>query len=786
MIDSLLFYVSFIFAILLPGFSLMKLIFREKKFSIIEILPFSFSISVAYVSLLGYLLELTGLDFKLFFYLYLISASIIVFINYTVNKKKWFSIKSSLEPPDFTISIFAVICVIYAAWTGIWLSHTADSFYHIKAVRSIIENNEIILKNLFFDSNFTGIQPSAGTWHLTLAIITKFTNLSADIVTEKVAAFLVISIILSIYAFSSKLFNNKTIGLLSVLFFLVLGRNLDFRGIIYPNYLSFIFYFSAMYMVFKYMDKGEKGYLVGASMLSFSLISVHLSYISMYIFSVIMYFLGSLLFDKTSRNKHFFRKAMMLILLTFVIWLPAFFWRISPLMNVNFGNPNLTHNLYGATHELFGRKIYLSTKWFPDGIAKIPYLHILLPFLLIAIKNKQIPSFLTSNALLIPFISLISLININIIYKFQYHIFRLSTVQKYVIYFILAYFSYLSATFLLEILSKDRNKKKVSISMLLTIFFSLIFVVLTFVQISSWYQETFKSFLDNKYKYSFYASKNSNVKKQWANEIKFLSSLGKSTLASDPATSYQVTPFTSLNTISVPQSHIPAQKSGTNYNQRVYDSFLLLDRKTDIKNTVTMLNKYNSEYILVNKKIDSQYDLNSYKKFDSDKNYFNKIIDTKYNAIFKLKNKNIKNVKSQILSIEAEGFIDVLPPKNREAIGWQAWAIPQFYGAHGAITQESGVIMHYPLQNMFFKNFVLNISVYNLSNIPNTIRITIGNVSKILTFATNKEKIMSYKLIFKNVKNAKGIKIKAVKVGQKAIAIDRIVIMSYDSVSSYN
>jgi len=297
-------YLFWFFVIaLLPGICILWLINHKWYFqwelhaggSIWHITPTALALSISLISILGwagYYLKWSFVGVRLAFIillsLLLLASLYKLWRNRQKFKSKGFNFRNNpffYKSYEFLIFILIVVVFILAIYGGTWFSHTADSFNHIAAVRSLIKFNNPVPMQIHWMVPVTGMDPTFGTWHLTLAIWASISSMDLStmwlLATILVAPIILMAFILLALEFS----HSKIAALIAGIFYVILEVSGDFRVSAQPNRMGQII----LWLVFIYLILGinsfsqkdnKKGltYTLLAVLFAWTSSAIHLQY----------------------------------------------------------------------------------------------------------------------------------------------------------------------------------------------------------------------------------------------------------------------------------------------------------------------------------------------------------------------------------------------------------------------------------------------------------------------------------------------------------------------------
>jgi hypothetical protein len=276
-----------------PGWLLQAVFLQPFDLTTLARIPIAFVFSVASTALLGvgvYLLGGNLLHVQILWGLWLlVLCGLWVWrartqhpISRAARRLSW---------PDFCCVVFAFAVGVVACYEGTWLSHQADDFYHMAAVRHQIDTGVVLVKGLMYvyDREPTGLNPSTGTWHLVLSILSLWSNVDITWLWQHLPAVTAPLLTFAFYALACTLVKRRWLALLSTVLQFVLYENLDFRASVWPNQVGNILLWVALLLVWRYVDSGRGLDLVFVLALAVAMASWHLLMIEFFLLAVVAY-----------------------------------------------------------------------------------------------------------------------------------------------------------------------------------------------------------------------------------------------------------------------------------------------------------------------------------------------------------------------------------------------------------------------------------------------------------------------------------------------------------------
>jgi hypothetical protein len=652
------------------GWLVIPILFRDDDLSFLDKCAVSFSLSVGTISILGTAFYFLDNDLSV------VQSSILILLIVTllVRAGVWWQGKkggnsfndrhrrmmrrlANFPKPTLVIISFAVFCSLLALWTGPWLSHTADSFMHMAAVRRLIDTGQVLNRGIYYAWEPSGLDPATGAWHLALALLSSLAGMDITRIWLYLPALLTPVYIFAFQAFASALLKNHRLAALVTVLHFLLHQKLDFRSLPRPNRISLAVLWIALLFTLKYLDTGKKRYLCLASVLGFVLSTLHLFTIELFLLSISSYALFRLLFrlKKGGFSDSDLKRTILVIIATVVLVSPFVLFKLSSSM--------LDHTPKGVDLDVgyhgFRNSVSLGEKFFvvdpamlfphPLLFRKTPlpregargelvlFVYLLMFFLLPAcLRGKRTETFLFANMAIVPLI----LFNPLLLYLISGRvldlaIFRLAyDMPPSVLVF--GFFLYQWLASLTPSRDEDftgARRKGGWRTLLLPTFLTGISL---FCAISSFLGgpvvggaiAIYNPF--STYTYSVKVSKEGRLV-NWEEPFSFIvNELPKdAVILSDPVSSYYVVGLTGRFIITVPLTHQEFE-----YEYRLLkgpegrrDVMAVLDQDIDLKTTVSLLRKWNADYIFVDLNAPGVASLSPRNKFDRYSPNFEKIYD---------------------------------------------------------------------------------------------------------------------------------------------------------------
>jgi hypothetical protein len=593
------FALAFLAFLILPGYLIWRLFFNVRAHKIVEIVPLSFSFSVAFISTLGMILYFADSDVTTLLNVLYISIPILIVLNVLVwrrNKYKYLAELNMAAPSTYEaecigrpLSIAIVTLLFFAfglmLYRGAVISWSTDILDHIGTIREIVEKRQIFPGNSFYaGEDGLGADPRKGLYHVSVAILAIVTNIEPYKVWIYLPALLLPIMLCSYFAFAREMFQNNKIAFIAlILLFLCYGGiNTEFkRAVGYPSRVAFQIYLTALFLAFRYLRIQNIKYLIASAFLGYAIATVHVYYYFQFLLALFAFFVFMVLFRREFKNVIW--STMKLGILTLLISLPIIYLRYT--LSYSTDNPYdsaLRHVVF------FAENIYIVTPsqpWDRIGLAGL-IAFLAVPFLYKYTRKHYWACFLFATMVIIPLIifnpivvpSLGEFLTIGLVR-------RIIRLAPYIA--VIAFFMYTTINALF-----GEQKKAVKIKAIGVL---ALFLLMLLPYFGTFYRQ---------YKPSALSREKSRSAFNWIEALDYMENniSDSSVIVSDPMTSYSIPAFTRHYIIAVPIGH-SSPKDALNV-QKVRDAMKILNPYIDMSSTVRLLNQYNVDYVILNEKFE--------------------------------------------------------------------------------------------------------------------------------------------------------------------------------------
>jgi hypothetical protein len=243
---------------------------------VLQVAP-AFALSLAVISLVGwsgYVLRIgfTGVRAVLIVVLVLSALGLPIAL--------WYRRPAASEKVSPSWTLWAVLAIalgagLSALYSGPWLSDTADTFYHLAAIRSIIQHGTALPQEIFFSTPVPAPDPTTGTWHLALALVTNLSGQDPVTIWRVMTVVLAPLTVLSFFALALSITRSAIAALIASALYMVLAYSFDFRDIANPNQFGNLLVWLALAFVLRFVDSASRPELAMAAPIAFAASAVH-------------------------------------------------------------------------------------------------------------------------------------------------------------------------------------------------------------------------------------------------------------------------------------------------------------------------------------------------------------------------------------------------------------------------------------------------------------------------------------------------------------------------------
>ena len=262
--------------LLLPGLAIWRLAGPRDLPAALQLAP-AFALSLAVIALIGW----SGVVLRAGFN-EVKAASIAVIVLAAIGLPISLRFRRAAATvrmlPGWVLAAAAVLSLVAglsALYTGPWLSATADTFYHLAAIRAVLQHGTALPQEVFFSTPVSAPDPTSGAWHLALALVSSFSGNDPVTVWRVVNVAVTPLTVLAFFALAIAVTRNAIAALIATVLYTVLALNFDFRDAVYPNRFGLLLAWLAIAFALRYIENGSRRELVVAAAVAFAASAVH-------------------------------------------------------------------------------------------------------------------------------------------------------------------------------------------------------------------------------------------------------------------------------------------------------------------------------------------------------------------------------------------------------------------------------------------------------------------------------------------------------------------------------
>ncbi len=612
-----------------PGALIQALLLGKPKLGLLERIPIAFVFSVGTIALIGacvYALSGTLEMVRTIFLVFLAVALLVwLWIFKPLKRISGFSLRScQLGWPQIVLVVFVVLCGIAALLGGAWLSHTADSFYHLAAIHRQLQTNEVFPRGVFYDYQPTRLNHSVGSWHLVLALFSQLADIEITWLWYHLSVIIAPLLALAYYGFGLHLTGDARIALFGTILQFVFYEKLDFRASVYPNQAGFVLLWVTLTITLLYLQHGSLTLLLLVFIASAVMASWHLLMPELFFALLITYLATRIIvlvplsnLPHDSEVRRLFKLLVPFVLLT----APIVLYRVLKSNLVNMQNvlspseePTFKWilNLPGGLAIVHPANLYaVDPRWRFAPFRFLSWLsaYLTIPFLMFAgIRQKKGALVLFSSLIIVPvvvFNPLVISIGQGLIPERA--ITRLVLLPPYglvLAWFLIEQFSALYKRLFAMPPLKLWTNVQAWRSLFVIVTCSATLILATYLIV----REGIDNLIDlyhpaSKHVYSIAAAKHAERLPSDPEYVFIVeNSSPRDVIASDPISSYYLGGLTGRPVISVPRGHYPPLGDPPHWVRRE-ESVDILDWSVDITETIRLLDSYNARFIWIDSRI---------------------------------------------------------------------------------------------------------------------------------------------------------------------------------------
>lgn len=142
-----------------------------------------------------------------------------------------------VSPLAWTVGVGAALLSLFE---GVWFSHTADTFYHLAAARSLLATGRPLPTDPFYGTSPSTLDATSGVWHAMLAALAGASHLDVALLWAPLAALCSTLLALASFALAEHISGSPRIAAVVTALLLLTRMNLDVRAMSYPNQGSLV------------------------------------------------------------------------------------------------------------------------------------------------------------------------------------------------------------------------------------------------------------------------------------------------------------------------------------------------------------------------------------------------------------------------------------------------------------------------------------------------------------------------------------------------------------------
>jgi len=263
--------------LLLPGWALWRLVGPRGLPWLLVVAP-AFGLSLCLLSLAAWAAYITGVGFDglRISAVALVALAVIGLAASFVVRRGGSRFPETV--PTWTLwaaAAVAVAAVLSALYSGTWMSLTADTFYHLAAIRSVLEHNTALPREVFFSTPVPAPDPTTGAWHSALAVVASLAGADPIDVWRAMTVAAAPMTALAFFALALAVTRNGAAAAIATGLYVVLALGLDFRSAANTNRFGPFLGWLALAFALRYMDTGSRRELAVGAPIAFAASAVH-------------------------------------------------------------------------------------------------------------------------------------------------------------------------------------------------------------------------------------------------------------------------------------------------------------------------------------------------------------------------------------------------------------------------------------------------------------------------------------------------------------------------------
>lgn len=174
-----------------------------------------------------------------------------------------------------------------------WFAFTADTFYHLAAVRSLLQFDRPLVTDPFYGVGYRVLDPTSGVWHTMLGMLSRATGLDPMWLWPGATAVGAAMTALGFWVLAERVGRSRWAASIATLGLLLFPLTADMRWFAYPNRMSLALIFLALAGVADLMERSALADAVLVVAAGFGAISLHMAAAAVIV--MVSVFLGVLL-----------------------------------------------------------------------------------------------------------------------------------------------------------------------------------------------------------------------------------------------------------------------------------------------------------------------------------------------------------------------------------------------------------------------------------------------------------------------------------------------------------
>jgi hypothetical protein len=273
--------------LVLPGFGIAWGLGRREEWSLSAVVATAFAFTLFVVGIVALAAHYARLSLT-----FVLVACAVLFAALTVAGILLGRGRRPLQPawPGLSLSLIAGALAVYQRP---WFAQTADTFYHLAAVRSLLRFDRPMVTDPLYGTAVRALDPTTGVWHTALALVAKLTGLDVLWLWPGAAAAGAAMTVLAFWLLAERVGRSHAAATIATIGFVTLPLELDMRWFGYPNHMSLAAVFLALAAVTGLME--DPGLADAAVVVAAAFVAISLHMASAAVVVLAALFLGLLL-----------------------------------------------------------------------------------------------------------------------------------------------------------------------------------------------------------------------------------------------------------------------------------------------------------------------------------------------------------------------------------------------------------------------------------------------------------------------------------------------------------